>query len=64
MRSGTSLGLRLDSPAALRVELKWSVSHSGDWCVGEAGHSAPPSGTLHVVLQTSSAVVLVLVNLC
>lgn len=33
MRSGTPRGLGLTSlPVALRVKLKWSVSHLGDWC--------------------------------
>lgn len=33
MRSGTSRGLGLTSlPVALRVKLKWSVSHLGDRC--------------------------------
>lgn len=70
VRSGTSHGLGLTSlPVALRVKLKWSVSHLGDWCEvcsswGEAWALALPSRTLHLMLQTSPTTLLVLMSLC
>ena len=52
MRSGPSLGLSLTSlPVALRVKLRWSLSHLGDWC--EVCAAWGESWALGVTLENS-----------